>query len=559
MTIGIDNKQIYNQATVNLAAQNVQNEGEVQGLFDDETGVTVKDLTTEDMEMLYDATENAKEAQELADEAGIEANISEGDFTLENIDELNAELERLIETGNKALEELEERKALLESEQAIYDEQSAKYNETLEEMNEKQDEYDDIQAAIENATKDYEESEANNRQQVIYKAMAEYNEQEDGDWNSYLQKELKGVVGDSAYQTLISDLSGSSKSVAGDLGRLQIQANSQKLMMNASKAIVDSVSADIQSLQDTVSVCETSIQTVRNKILEAITNSISEEEMALVEANNIDLKEKMEDGSPRYVFAKGKSDGKFHIYDLQQGATLARLYADGQGFDIVESGNGYINNFEKLGDCSEGGETVYYIGDCGTAGSFNACYTTSSPLSFDIDGNGITTTDDVVDFDIDGDGIMDKINNSADAVLVFDKDGDGISGADGSECFGDNTDLDGDGVKDGYKDGFEALKALATEAGVINGADDMVIDSDDIKLLEEQYGLKIKTEGYNSEAQSLLDIGITEINLATTDETTLVDNFDDKGNQIMYQEGATFKIDGEEREYADIWHRKYEE
>lgn len=154
---------------------------------------------------------------------------------------------------------------------------------------------------------------------------------------------------------------------------------------------------------------------------------------------------------------------------------------------------------------------------------------------------------------------MDKINNSADAVLVFDKDGDGISGADGSECFGDNTDIDGDGTKDGYKDGFEALKALAAEAGVVNGADDMVIDADDIKLLEEQYGLKIKTEGYNSEAQSLLDIGITEINLANTDETTLIDNFDDMGNQIMYQEGATFKIDGEEREYADIWHRKYEE
>ena len=112
---------------------------------------------------------------------------------------------------------------------------------------------------------------------------------------------------------------------------------------------------------------------------------------------------------------------------------------------------------------------------------------------------------------------MDKINNSADAVLVFDKDGDGISGADGSECFGDNTDIDGDGTKDGYKDGFEALKALAAEAGVVNGADDMVIDADDIKLLEEQYGLKIKTEGYNSEAQSLLDIGITEINLANTD------------------------------------------
>ena len=558
MTIGIDNKQIYNQTASAQAAQNARFEGETEGLFDNETGEVGDNLSVDDMEMLYEATENAKEAQDLADEAGIDTNISEGDFSLENIDELNAELERLIETGNKALDELEERKALLESEQAIYDEQSAKYNETLEELNEKQDEYDEIQEAIENATKDYQDSEARNRQQAIYKAMAEYNEQEDGDWNSYLQKELKGVVGDSAFQTLISDLSGSSKSAARELGGLQVQANSQKTMMDASKAIVDSVSADIQSLQDTVSVCEASIQTVRNKILEAITNSISEEEMALVEANNIDLTEKMEDGSPRYVFAKGKSDGQFHIYDLQQGATLARLYADGQGFDIVESGNGYINGFEKLDD-SSGGETVYYIGDCGTAGSFNACYTTSSPLSFDIDGNGIATKNEVVDFDIDGDGIMDKINNSADAVLVFDKDGDGISGADGSECFGDNTDIDGDGTKDGYKDGFEALKALAAEAGVVNGADDMVIDADDIKLLEEQYGLKIKTEGYNSEAQSLLDIGITEINLANTDETTLIDNFDDMGNQIMYQEGATFKIDGEEREYADIWHRKYEE
>ena len=558
MTIGIDNKQIYNQTASAQAAQNARFEGETEGLFDNETGEVGDNLSVDDMEMLYEATENAKEVQDLADEAGIDTNISEGDFSLENIDELNAELERLIETGNKALDELEERKALLESEQAIYDEQSAKYNETLEELNEKQDEYDEIQEAIENATKDYQDSEARNRQQAIYKAMAEYNEQEDGDWNSYLQKELKGVVGDSAFQTLISDLSGSSKSAARELGGLQVLANSQKTMMDASKAIVDSVSADIQSLQDTVSVCEASIQTVRNKILEAITNSISEEEMALVEANNIDLTEKMEDGSPRYVFAKGKSDGQFHIYDLQQGATLARLYADGQGFDIVESGNGYINGFEKLDD-SSGGETVYFIGDCGSACSFNACYTTSSPLSFDIDGNGIATTNEVVDFDIDGDGIMDKINNSADAVLVFDKDGDGISGADGSECFGDNTDIDGDGTKDGYKDGFEALKALAAEAGVVNGADDMVIDADDIKLLEEQYGLKIKTEGYNSEAQSLLDIGITEINLANTDETTLIDNFDDMGNQIMYQEGATFKIDGEEREYADIWHRKYEE
>lgn len=154
---------------------------------------------------------------------------------------------------------------------------------------------------------------------------------------------------------------------------------------------------------------------------------------------------------------------------------------------------------------------------------------------------------------------MDKINNSADAVLVFDKDGDGISGKDGSECFGDNTDLDGDGVKDGFKDGFAALKSLASQYGLIDGKDDNVLDSNDISFLEKEVGFKIKAGGYDSEAQSLFDLGITEINLAQTEETTLTDNFDGMGNQLMQQEGATFKVNGETREYADIWHKKIDE
>ena len=162
-------------------------------------------------------------------------------------------------------------------------------------------------------------------------------------------------------------------------------------------------------------------------------------------------------------------------------------------------------------------------------------------------------------FDIDGDGFMDLINDSADGILVFDNDGDGISGEDGSECFGDNTDIDGDGKKDGYKDGFEALKAFALKEGLINGLDDNMLDENDIRFLEENYGFKIKINGYNSEEQSLLDLGITQINLAQTDETTLIDNFDGNGNQLMRQEGATFIQNGEVKEYADIWHKKLEE
>ncbi len=171
-----------------------------------------------------------------------------------------------------------------------------------------------------------------------------------------------------------------------------------------------------------------------------------------------------------------------------------------------------------------------------------------SPLTFDLNGDGVKTSNRIVSFDIDGDGDLDLINDVADGTLC-------INGGDnGSELFGNNTDLDGDGKADGYKDGFEALKALAAREGLINNADDMILDSEDIKKLEEKYDLAMKTGGYNSQTQSLLNLGITEINLGASDKTESIDNFDGLGNTIMTQDGATFKINGQEREYADIWH-----
>jgi len=171
-----------------------------------------------------------------------------------------------------------------------------------------------------------------------------------------------------------------------------------------------------------------------------------------------------------------------------------------------------------------------------------------TPLTFDLNGDGVKTSDKVVDYDIDGDGKKDKINDVADGTLCI------RGGKDGKDLFGDNTDLDGDGKADGFKDGFAALKALAKKEGLINGKDDMVLDAKDIKILEEKYDFGMKTDGYNSKAKSLEELGITEINLASTDETTSQDNFDGQGNLLMEQEGATFKLNGEDREYADIWH-----
>ncbi|MCQ2958056.1 MAG: VCBS repeat-containing protein [Candidatus Gastranaerophilales bacterium] len=274
---------------------------------------------------------------------------------------------------------------------------------------------------------------------------------------------------------------------------------------------------------------------------------IPQAEKDLAKNNNVDL--------TKCYAAKGKQDGKWHLY-MSNGTSLARKYGKNSGFDIVASGNGYVNGLKE----KEGGQAVYYFTEVNedmTDGKVDCkyCdYTTSSPLSFDVDGDGVHTTTDTVNFDIDGDGEMDVINNSAEWVLAFDKDHNGVAGEDGSELFGDNTDLDGDGQADGYKDGFEALKALALKEGLI-GDGDTKLDADDIAFLSEKYGL-VMTNGYGGEAKSLADLGITEINLATTDETTLNRNVDGQQNDVMTQEGATFTVNGETRTYADIWHSK---
>ena len=330
----------------------------------------------------------------------------------------------------------------------------------------------------------------------------------------------------------------------------------------------ESDSDDSDSSTSSSSSSPTSNKTVDGN---SIMSMVSDEEKAIIEEEGIDLTEKNSDGSAKYIIAQGgTSSTDYHVYEVDSsgnGSSLARKYAEDEGYDIVEEGYGniYDASNEDYDDCYYAEREVYNVtGVCEDTGDVTMeCstkdYATASPLSFDLEGDGVKTSDELIRYDIDGDGKLDTINDSADAILVFDADGDGISGEDGSECFGDNTDLDGDGKADGYKDGFEALKALADQEGLVDGVYDTTLDEEDLKVLEEKYGLQIKTDGYNSEGSSLFEAGITEINLATTDETTLHKNFDGKQNDLMTQEGATFVVNGEEREYADIWHAKKDE
>ncbi len=238
----------------------------------------------------------------------------------------------------------------------------------------------------------------------------------------------------------------------------------------------------------------------------------------------------------------GESIGRNQILIVNQDGEVVDRISYGQ-FGSLASGTGVGTGH---GSATEGvGGTIKISGE---VLDVLASVIKHSPLTFDLNGDGIKTSDRLVKFDIDGDGDLDLINDVADGALCIN------GGDDGSELFGNNTDLNGDGIADGYKDGFEALKALALKEGLINGNGDMVLDSKDIKKLEEKYNFAMKTAGYNSEAKSLTELGITEINLAMSDETESVDNFDGRGNTIMTQDGAIFKINGKEREYADIWH-----
>ncbi len=411
-------------------------------------------------------------------------------------------------------------------------------------------------------------------------AINNYNPEKHGDdFNTYLNEELSnvGIGGYSALDSLNSEAVALADETNTLLSDITSQANIVRNLadkISVKQKDIAGTQADLDAKNSQIDIQKTQFDVVRKQLAKLtgagltaaeVLASISDEEKALVTDNNIDLTEKLPDGSAKYVAAMGE-DGKFHFYEMTDSGSatsLARQYGSDagglRGSDIVPSGSGYMND---INDAAEGkGRAVYTFSDVnpcltdGCACSSQKCYTTCSPLSFDVDGNGINTTASTLQYDIDGDGKLDTVNNSAEWVLAFDKDGNGIAGENGSELFGDNTDLDGDGVKDGFANGFDALKALANKENLINGSDDNTLDEHDIQFLQEKYGL-VMTDGYGGAAKSLSDLGISEINLAKSNDTTLTKNFDGRNNNIMTQEGATFKVNGQTRQYADIWNAK---
>lgn len=581
---------------INKAAEDgtvTANELEGTGLSDDEINEIISAANQKDTSILN--TEGNISIDDDALDEGIAATeVKKPDTITEDIvknlsgeelvarkTEINKYIESLTTQKEGYADKLKAAQTKLEEYVKQYDNECTKLDETEKEYKEKQTKLENLNKDIVNTQE--EETDAFNKKvsSTTAEAIASYNPEKDGDFDTFLENIIGGLTFSTAQldsmngeaRALAEDMNGIAsemKGIANNVRSMQVKIADQQNVIGKYNDKITNIDKELDVQNTALNIVNTQMKKLTGEGLTGteVLAEIKDAEKDFVKEHNIDLTETYSNGNPKYVAAKG-ADGEFHIYEMDEkgenGTSLARKYGKDtgglRGSDVVPSGSGYMRGASDVGEGQ--GRAVYSfssVNEClteGCASSTNKCYQTCSPLSFDIDGNGVKTSSEVVQFDIDGDGILDNVNNSDEWVLAFDKDGDGIAGADGSELFGDNTDLDGDGKADGYANGFEALKALAQKEG-LTGEGDNELSLDDISLLEEKYGL-VMTKGYGGETSSLKDLGITNINLAQTSETKLTKNFDGQHNDIMTQEGATFTVNGETREYADIWNAKLDE
>ena len=189
-----------------------------------------------------------------------------------------------------------------------------------------------------------------------------------------------------------------------------------------------------------------------------------------------------------------------------------------------------------------------------------------SPLIFDLSGTGLKIrTGELVELDLQGDGRTAVITNleRGTGLLVFDSKFQPADGKDygaGRDFFGDGTDLRaygivGPGKDGGFANGFDALRALCEHFDRVHGAKQH-LDAADLAFLETQCGLRMRLDGVvGGEDRKLSEVGVTRIALGQPDRIQSIERSaeDAWGNRLMKQEGATFVVKGQTREYADIW------
>ncbi len=166
----------------------------------------------------------------------------------------------------------------------------------------------------------------------------------------------------------------------------------------------------------------------------------------------------------------------------------------------------------------------------------------ASPLTLDLDGDGIETTSyqGASYFDHDGDGFAERTGwvHPDDGLLVWDRNGDGIIN-DGGELFGSETELRTGAVAG---NGFEALAEWDDNAdGQIDAADAVWSN---LRVWRDLSG----TDSGPEEFATLSEVGITGIPLGYA-SSSFVDASGNEHRQI----GSFRKADGSDGTIGDVW------
>jgi hypothetical protein len=175
---------------------------------------------------------------------------------------------------------------------------------------------------------------------------------------------------------------------------------------------------------------------------------------------------------------------------------------------------------------------------------FQGSQKSSSPLVFDLDGDGIEITQlsdrSTALFDLNADGRRTQMAWACadDAFLVLDRNGNGQIDT-GKELFGDQTVL-ANGKK--AADGYAALADLDTNH-------DGQIDASDARFHDLRLWRDLNQDGISTpqELLTLDQLGITQISLSKTSGTqTLADGTRLDGT-------ASFTVNGQAHSYTDAW------
>jgi hypothetical protein len=159
----------------------------------------------------------------------------------------------------------------------------------------------------------------------------------------------------------------------------------------------------------------------------------------------------------------------------------------------------------------------------------------ATPLIFDLAGSGpVIRGHEMVREDLDGDGLDEVVTDLAfgSGLLVLDPSRLGPRRA-------------------GLHDGFDALRAIAEEHGLV-GEDKQHLDAEDLSLLEDRIGLRMRVGGFAGGDVRFADLGITRIELGDPERIMDGAATDAFGNRYVRQAGARFTVRGQVREYVGM-------